>query len=76
VLPQSRSHHASSSSATDADSDLMAMLDASFRVRGTTGLRVVDASAFPRVPGGSPVISTFMISMKASEDILRDAKAT
>jgi choline dehydrogenase len=54
----------------------MTVLDASFRVRGTTGLRVVDASAFPRVPGGFPVISTFMISMKASEDILRDAKAT
>lgn len=54
----------------------MTVLDASFRVRGTTGLRIVDASAFPRVPGGFPVISTFMISMKASEDILRDAKAT
>jgi choline dehydrogenase len=75
VLTQSWSHHASSSAAIGADSDPMAVLDSKFRVRGTTGLRVVDASAFPRVPGGFPVIPTFMISMKASEDILRDAKA-
>jgi hypothetical protein len=27
------------------------MLDSGFRVRGTKGLRVVDASAFPRTPG-------------------------
>lgn len=76
VLTQSWSHHASSSCAIGADSDPMAVLDSKFRVRGTTGLRVVDASSFPRVPGGFPVIPTFMISMKASEDILRDAKAT
>jgi choline dehydrogenase len=53
----------------------MAVLDSSFRVRGTIGLRVVDASVFPSVPGDFPVILAFMISMKASEDILRDVKA-
>jgi len=53
----------------------MAVLDSKLRVKGTTVLRVVDASAFPRVPGGFPVIPTSMIGMKASEDIWRDAMA-
>ena len=75
VLTQAWSHHASSSCAIGADSDPMAVLDSKFRVRGTTGLRVVDVSAFPRVPGGFPVIPVFMISMKASETILQDVKA-
>jgi choline dehydrogenase len=47
-------------------------LDSEFRVRGTKGLRVVDASAFPRTPGAFPVIPTFMLSEKASEVIARD----
>jgi len=76
ILTQSWSHHASSSCAIGADSDPMAVLDSKFRVRGVTGLRVVDASAFPKVPGGFPVIPVFMISMKAAETILQDAKAT
>jgi choline dehydrogenase len=76
VLTRSCSHHPSSSCAIGADSNPMAVLDSSFRVRGTIGLRVVDASAFPSVPGDFPVIPAFMISMKASEDILLDVKAT
>jgi choline dehydrogenase-like flavoprotein len=75
ILTQSWSHHASSSCPIGADSDPMAVLDSKFRVRGVTGLRVVDASAFPKVPGGFPVIPVFIISMKASETILQDAKA-
>ena len=43
-------HHASCSNAIGADGDAMAVLDSRFRVRGTTGLRVVDASVFPRIP--------------------------
>lgn len=44
-------HHASCTCAIGADDDPMAVLDGQFRVRGTKGLRVVDASAFPRIPG-------------------------
>ncbi|PGH00839.1 hypothetical protein AJ79_08091 [Helicocarpus griseus UAMH5409] len=64
------SHHATSSCAIGADGDETTVLDSKFRVRGVTGLRVVDGSAFPRVPGAFPVLPTFMLSEKATKDIL------
>ncbi|KJR87698.1 uncharacterized protein SPSK_07200 [Sporothrix schenckii 1099-18] len=71
---QAYSHHASSSCAIGSDTDPLAVLDSKFRVRGVQGLRVVDASAFPRVPGAFPVLPTIMLSAKAAEEILADAK--
>lgn len=44
------SHHATSTCAIGADNDPYAVLDSKFRVRGVRGLRVVDASVFPKVP--------------------------
>jgi hypothetical protein len=38
----------------------VAVSGSKFRVRGATGLRVVDANAFPRMPGGFPVIPVFI----------------
>ncbi|KAK4223243.1 putative GMC oxidoreductase [Podospora fimiseda] len=70
---QSFGHHATSTAAIGADDDPLAVLDSKFRVRGVEGLRVVDGSAFPGVPGAFPVLSTFLISEKASEDVLADA---
>ncbi|KAK2763689.1 hypothetical protein FQN54_009305 [Arachnomyces sp. PD_36] len=67
------SHHASGSCSIGADRDPMAVLDSSFRVRGVKRLRVVDGSAFPRVPGAFPVLPTFMLSQKATKFILKDA---
>lgn len=52
----------------------MAVLDGDFRVRGTRGLRVVDASVFPRIPGLFIVSAVFMIAEKASDVILADAR--
>ncbi|KAF4630081.1 hypothetical protein G7Y89_g8062 [Cudoniella acicularis] len=72
INAQAWSHHATSSCSIGSDSDPLAVLDSSFRVRGTLGLRVVDASAFPRTPGGFPVIPTFMLGEKASDVILAD----
>jgi len=72
IRTQTWSHHATSSCSIGADDDPLAVLDSSFKVRGTSGLRVVDASAFPRTPGAFPVIPTFMISEKASDVILQD----
>ena len=57
-----------------AGNDPRAVLDSKFKVHGVLSLRVVDASAFPRVPGAFPVIPTLMLSQKATEDILADAK--
>ncbi|KAH7122619.1 hypothetical protein B0J11DRAFT_344366 [Dendryphion nanum] len=68
---QAYSHHASSSARIGADGDKFAVLDSKFRVRGVSGLRVVDASAFPKVPGGFPVLPTMMLSEKASEILIK-----
>ncbi|KAK3988912.1 putative GMC oxidoreductase [Cladorrhinum sp. PSN332] len=66
-------HHPTSTCAIGASSDPNAVLDSKFRVRGIKGLRVVDASAFPRVPGPFPVLPTFMLSEKATAGVLADA---
>ncbi|KAL2269622.1 hypothetical protein VTJ83DRAFT_1806 [Remersonia thermophila] len=66
-------HHATSTAAIGADGDPLAVLDSKFRVRGVKGLRVVDGSAFPRTPGSFPIVATFLISEKASLDVLADA---
>ncbi len=71
---QAYSHHATSTCSIGGDDDKMAVLDSKFRVRGVKGLRVVDASAFPVVPGAFPSCPTMMLSAKAAEDILADAK--
>ena len=54
--------------------DGTAVLDNNFRVRGTTNLRVVDASIFPYIPGFFIVTPTYMIAEKASEVILVNVK--
>ena len=66
-------HHASCTNRMGPDNDPMAVLDSRFRVRGTTGLRVVDASVFPRIPGYFIVTPVYMISEKASDVIAGDA---
>lgn len=67
-------HHASCTCKIGADDDPMAVLDGSFRVRGTRGLRVVDASVFPHIPGLFIVSAVYMVAEKASDVILADAK--
>jgi choline dehydrogenase len=46
------------------------VLSSDFRVHGTQGLRVVDASVFPRIPGTFIVCAIYMIAEKAAEQIL------
>ena len=66
-------HHASCTCKIGADGDPMAVLDSRFRVRGTQGLRVVDASVFPKIPGYFIVSAIYMISEKAADVIVEDA---
>lgn len=73
VRNQAWGHHASCTCKIGQDGDRMAVLDSSFRVRGTKGLRVVDASVFPHIPGLFIVSAVYMIAEKASDVILRDA---
>ncbi len=66
-------HHASCTCPIGADQDPMAVLDSRFRVRGVSGLRVVDASVFPKIPGFFIVLPTYMVSEKAADVIVEDA---
>nr|MDP9119827.1 GMC oxidoreductase [Acidobacteriota bacterium] len=67
-------HHASCTNKMGPPSDRMAVVDSSFRVYGTRGLRVVDASVFPRIPGFFIVTPIYMISEKASDVIAAAAR--
>jgi choline dehydrogenase len=73
VRAQAWGHHASSTCKMGSRTDPGAVVDSTFRVYGTSGLRVVDASVFPRIPGFFIVTPTYMISEKASRAILADA---
>jgi choline dehydrogenase-like flavoprotein len=68
-------HHASCTCKIGRKDDPMAVLDGDFRVYGTQGLRVVDASVFPKIPGFFIVTSVYMIAEKAAEVILADVHA-
>ena len=50
------------------------VLSGDFRVHGTSGLRVVDASVFPRIPGYFIVSAVYMIGEKAADVILSDTR--
>ncbi|KAK7413965.1 hypothetical protein QQX98_007148 [Neonectria punicea] len=69
-------HHASCTCPIGPDSDPMAVLDSSFNVRGTEGLRVVDASVFPKIPGFYIALPLYVVAEKASDVIIKAAKAS
>jgi choline dehydrogenase len=68
-------HHASCSCAI-GPRERCGVLDSDFRVHGTSGLRVVDASVFPRIPGFFIASAVYMIGEKAADVILADAGTT
>ena len=62
-------HHASCTCAI-GPREQNGVLTSDFRVHGTLGLRVVDASVFPRIPGFFIASSIYMIGEKAADVIL------
>ncbi len=66
-------HHACGSCRMGPDGDANAVLDSRFRVRGVDGLRVVDASIFPKIPGYFIVTNIYVSSEKAADVISEDA---
>jgi choline dehydrogenase-like flavoprotein len=66
-------HHASCTCPIGAR-NLGGVLSSDFRVHGTQGLRVVDASAFPRTPGLFIASAVYMIGEKAADLIAAAAR--
>ena len=52
------------------------VLSSDFKVHGVEGLRVVDASVFPRIPGFFVASAVYMIGEKAADAIVADAGTT
>ncbi|MCT1446303.1 GMC family oxidoreductase N-terminal domain-containing protein [Brevibacterium casei] len=65
-------HHACGTAKIGTDDDPMAVLDGDLRVRGVEGLRVVDASVFPDTPGFFIASAVYMVSEKASDQIIAE----
>jgi choline dehydrogenase-like flavoprotein len=66
-------HHACGTCAIGAR-EQSGVVDGDFRVHGVSGLRVVDASVFPRIPGFFIVSAIYMIGEKAAAVILAEAQ--
>lgn len=72
VRDQAWGHHASCTCPI-GPRDRGGVLDSRFRVHGTKGLRVVDASIFPKTPGFFLALPIYMASEKAFDVIVADA---
>jgi choline dehydrogenase len=68
-------HHASCTCAIGPERT-GGVLSSDFKVHGTEGLRVVDASVFPRAPGLFIVSAIYMIAEKAADAIVASARGT
>ena len=66
-------HHASCTCAIGPEAR-GGVLTSDFKVHRTEGLRVVDASVFPRAPGLFIVSAIYMIGEKAADVIVADAR--
>jgi choline dehydrogenase len=66
--------HPVGTTAMGRDDDPRAVLDARMRVRGISGLRVVDAGAMPTITSGNTNAPVLMMAEKAAEWILGDAQ--
>ncbi|KAI9852748.1 MAG: hypothetical protein M1838_005506 [Thelocarpon superellum] len=64
-------HHASCTCPIGKKGDPKAVLDSEFKVQGIDGLRVVDASVFPKIPGFYIVTPIYVISEKAADVIIQ-----
>lgn len=75
IMNEAWGHHACGTCKIGRDStgSERAVVSSDFKVHGLKGLRIVDASVFPKIPGFFIVTPIYMISEKAAEEILKDA---
>ena len=73
VKTQAWGHHASGTCAI-GDVNKNGVVNGNFEVHGTKGLRIVDASVFPKIPGFFIVSSVYTIGEKAADVIAAAAK--
>ncbi len=66
-------YHPVGSASMGQDGDAMAVLDLRLRVRGVSGLRVIDASAMPRIPSGNTNAPTLALADRAVSLITGEA---
>ena len=66
--------HAAGTCKMGPSKDPMAVLDTQARVRGVSGLRVVDASSFPFLPPGHPMATVYMLALKIADDVSNGAR--
>jgi choline dehydrogenase len=59
--------HLSGTARMGPPSDAGAVVDQELRVRGVSGLRVVDTSVLPRVPSRGPAATAVMLGERAAE---------
>jgi choline dehydrogenase-like flavoprotein len=75
VKDQAWGHHASCTCRIGRRED-GGVVSGDFKVHGVEGLRVVDASVFPRIPGYFIVSAVYMIGEKAADAIAATARNT
>jgi choline dehydrogenase-like flavoprotein len=68
-------YHPSGTCRMGAASDDQAVVDPELRVRGLDGLRVIDASVFPLIPGGNTNAPTMMVAERGADLIRQDGSA-
>lgn len=51
--------------------DGQSVVDAHLKVHGIAGLRVVDASVIPKIPGGQTAAPVVMVAEKAADLLLK-----
>jgi 5-(hydroxymethyl)furfural/furfural oxidase len=68
--------HASCSCRMGAADDVTAVLLSDGRVKGISGLRVADASAFPAIPSANTNLPVLMLAEKMAAGILETGRAT
>ncbi|KND00181.1 uncharacterized protein SPPG_04522 [Spizellomyces punctatus DAOM BR117] len=75
IKQNSWGHHACGTAKMGKASDPTAVVDNNFKVHGVNGLRIVDASVWPKIPGFFIATPTYMMSEKAA-DIIKQSAAT